>query len=155
MPSLDQRKFLESHRVGRLATVSADGTPHVVPVCYALVEANLYIVLDEKPKRVEARELKRVRNILDNPKVALVVDYYEDADWARLGWVMARGSAEIIESGSEHALALRHLRARYAQYESMALEESPVIAIRVDKVTDWGDLAGLSPAEPNAQSKVE
>lgn len=136
----DQRLFLDTQRVGRLATVDAGGAPHVVPVCYAVGEESIYVVLDEKPKRVEARVLKRVRNILGNPRVALVVDHYEDEDWSRLGWVMARGKAEIIEFGPEQARALVLLQARYRQYRRMALEVRPMIAMRPEKVTSWGDL---------------
>ena len=138
LPNAAERALLETQRVGRLATVDADGMPHVVPVCYALVDRTLYVVLDEKPKRVAARALKRVRNILANPRAALVVDHYEDADWSRLGWVMARGQAEIVEPGEEHAAALRALRGRYPQYLSMDLDQSPMIALRIEKITRWG-----------------
>ena len=142
-PGTAERAFLEAQRVGRLATVDADGMPHVVPVCYALLDRTLYVVLDEKPKNVAARGLKRVRNILANPRAALVVDHYEDADWSRLGWVMALGAARIIEPGAEHATALRGLRDRYPQYLSMDLDRSPMIALRIEKITRWGQLAPL------------
>jgi len=138
LPNAAERALLETQRVGRLATVDADGMPHVVPVCYALVDRTLYVVLDEKPKRVAARALKRVRNILANPRAALVVDHYEDADWSRLAWVMARGQAEIVEPGEELAAALRALRGRYPQYLSMDLDQSPMIALRIEKITRWG-----------------
>lgn len=154
LPNTQQRAFLETQRVGRLATVESGGMPHVVPVCYALVDMTLYVVLDEKPKRVKARSLKRVRNILANPQAALVVDYYEDADWGRLGWVMARGRAEIIEAGDEHATALRELRRRYPRYLSMDLDQSPMIALRIDNVTSWGrlDAGGPDALDPGRQS---
>lgn len=149
-----ERDFFEAQRVGRLATVDAEGTPHVVPVCYALVGRALYVVLDEKPKSVPARSLKRVRNLLVNPRAALVVDHYEDADWSRLGWVMARGDASVIEPGEEHAAALRELRRRYPRYRSMDLDQSPMIALRIDKLSGWGQLTAHDentprPREPN------
>ena len=133
-----QRRFLDTQRGGRLATADVSGAPHVVPVCYALIGGSVFVVLDEKPKRVEARALKRVRNILENPSVALVVDHYEDRDWSRLGWVMLRGRAEVIERGDEHGAALEYLRERYMPYRSMDLDRSPVIVLRVEKVTSWG-----------------
>ena len=136
----EQRRFLEILRVARLATVDASGMPHVVPVCYALAGETVHIVLDEKPKRVDARALKRVRNILANPRAALVADHYDDTDWSRLGWVMLRGTAAILEGGAEHAAALDRLRQRYAQYRAMALDKRPVIALRVERATSWGDL---------------
>jgi PPOX class probable F420-dependent enzyme len=69
--------------------------PHVVPVCFALSRDALYITIDEKPKRGPATALKRLRNIAENPAVAVITDRY-DEDWARLGWVMLRGRAEIL-----------------------------------------------------------
>lgn len=135
----EQRSFVEAGRVGRLATVDPRGAPHVVPVCYALDGASLFITIDEKPKRTD-RPLQRLRNIAANPAAALVVDRY-DEDWRRLGWVMLRGRAEILRSGAEHAAAQALLRTRYPQLRAMALEALPVIAIRIDRVTDWGDLS--------------
>lgn len=131
------RAFVERMPVARLATADAAGVPHVVPVCFALDHETVYITIDEKPKRRGA--LKRLRNIEENPAVALVVDHYE-ADWARLAWVMLRGQAEILPAGDEHDRAQALLRARYGQLRAMALAELPVIAIRVARVTHWGAL---------------
>lgn len=134
-----QRAFLDGRRVGRLATADGAGRPHVVPACFALGARGVYITIDEKPKRKTGRPLKRIRNILENPSVALVVDRY-DEDWSRLGWVMVRGSAEILENGDEHDRAQALLRDRYPQYRRMALEDLPVIAVRAERVTSWGNL---------------
>jgi PPOX class probable F420-dependent enzyme len=135
-----QRRFLEWRRVAYLATADASGAPHVVPVCFAVDGAGVYITIDEKPKRVAPRALKRLRNIAANPKVALVADRYDDRDWSRLGWVMVRGHAELLDRGPEHAAAQDRLRARYAQLAAMALEGRPMIAIRIERVASWGDL---------------
>ena len=140
MLSRVERRFLESRRVAYLATADARGAPHVVPVCFAVAESGIYITIDEKPKRVAARALKRLRNIAENPQVALVADRYDDREWSRLGWVMVRGRAEVLDGGPEHAAALLGLRARYPQLAAMALEGRPVIAIRVERVASWGDL---------------
>ena len=133
-----QRRFLETCRVGHLATADESGMPHVIPVCYAVSDETLYVTIDEKPKRHD-RRLKRVRNILENPQAAIVADRY-DEDWRRLGWVMLRGRAEILESGAEHDRAQELLRARYPQYRAMKLAELPVIALRIARVASWGDL---------------
>src|ERR1051325_7776505 len=133
-----QRQFLERRRVAHLATADAAGVPHVVPVCYAVRDATLYITIDQKPKR--GVPLKRVRNILANPAVAVVVDRY-DEDWTRLGWVMLHGRAEILEGGAEHGEAQAMLRGRYPQLASMRIDDLPVIALRIARVTSWGDLA--------------
>jgi coenzyme F420-0:L-glutamate ligase/coenzyme F420-1:gamma-L-glutamate ligase len=140
MLSLDQTRFLDFQRVARLATVDGSGMPHVVPVCYALDRDAIHVVLDEKPKRVEPRALKRVRNILKNPNAALVVDRYDDQNWSQLGWIMLRGRAEIVEPGPERAVAIALLRSRYSQYRSMNLEECPMITLRIERVADWGVL---------------
>ena len=98
MLSDQQTAFLASQRVGRLATSDARGNPHVVPVCFAVEDATLYITIDEKPKRASARPLKRLRNMMENPSVAFVADRY-DEDWQQLGWVMLRGRADILTDG--------------------------------------------------------
>jgi PPOX class probable F420-dependent enzyme len=134
-----QRRFLETRRVGHLATADASDAPHLVPVCFALAEAALYITIDEKPKRRD-RPMKRVRNILENPRAAFVADRW-DEDWTRLGWVMLRGPAEILEGGAEHAAAQALLREKYVQYLTMSLAHLPVIALRIAHVASWGDLS--------------
>jgi PPOX class probable F420-dependent enzyme len=133
-----QRRFLEASRVGHLATADRGAAPHLVPVCYALAENSLYVTIDEKPKRHD-RPLKRLRNILENPQVAFVVDRW-DEDWQKLGWVMLRGSAEILDGGPEHDGAQKLLVARYPQYRSMHLAGLPVIALRIARASDWGNL---------------
>jgi len=135
-----QQSFVESRRVGHLATVDAAGAPYLVPVCFALAADALYITVDEKPKRRD-RPLKRLRNIMENPRVAFVVDRW-DEDWTRLGWVMLRGAAEILDGGEEHDAAQALLRRRYPQYRTMSLAGLPVIALRITHVASWGDLSG-------------
>ncbi len=134
-----QYRFLESSRVGRLATVDAKGVPHLVPVCYAMEGMSAYITVDEKPKRTDIL-LKRLRNIQENPAVALTVDRW-DEDWTRLAWVMLRGNAVILDAGAEHDAAQERLRGRYPQYRSMDIAPLPVIAIRITRVLAWGNLS--------------
>jgi PPOX class probable F420-dependent enzyme len=134
-----QRRFLDKGRVGHLATADRSGTPHVIPVCYAVAEDTLYVTIDEKPKRRDV-PLKRVRNILENPQAAFVADHY-DEDWRRLGWIMLRGRAEILDDGAEHDRAQELLRARYPQYRAMNLTDLPVIALRIARAIGWGDLS--------------
>jgi PPOX class probable F420-dependent enzyme len=138
--SANQAGFLTSQRVGRLASADAQGRPHVVPVCFAIEGANLFITIDEKPKQAAARPLKRLRNIMANPAVAFVADRY-DEDWRQLGWVMLRGNAEILTQGAEHDHAQALLRDRYPPYRTMQLSELPVIAVRVERATSWGNLS--------------
>ena len=135
-----QATFVAAQRVGRLATADAHGNPHVVPVCFAVSGGALYVTIDEKPKRASTRPLKRLRNLMENPSAAFVVDRY-DEDWTRLAWVMLRGPTEILSDGVEHDRAQTLLRERYPQYRAMQLKELPVIALRIERVTGWGNLA--------------
>ena len=139
MLSEQQARFLASCRVGHLATADARATPHLVPVCFVVSEGALYITIDQKPKG-DPRALKRLKNIIENPAVAFVADRY-DEDWTRLGWVMLRGPAEILGDGVEHDRAQALLRSRYPQYRGMELDGLPVIAIRIERVTSWGNLS--------------
>lgn len=136
-----QRHFLERSRVAHLATADRGGAPHIVPVCFCIHELSLYVTVDEKPKRVDL-PLKRIRNIQENPLVAVTVDHW-DEDWTRLGWVMIRGVADILAGGDEHDAAQDWLRQRYAQYRTMELASFPVIAIRIRRVLSWGALDAL------------
>lgn len=133
------RAFLDACRVGHLASADAAGAPHVVPVCFACTDSTLYITIDAKPKG-PAASLKRLRNIAANPQAAFVADRYAE-DWSRLGWVLLRGAAEILAAGSEHDRAQALLRARYPQYCAMPIEPLPVIALRIARVSTWGNLS--------------
>jgi PPOX class probable F420-dependent enzyme len=134
--------FVQGQRAARLGTSDAEGRPHLVPVCYAFDGARFYTPLDEKPKRVNVRELRRVKNIEARRQAALLIDRYED-DWSHLGYVLIEGRADLLEPGdSAHVVALSLLRTRYVQYRSMNLEELPMIAISPERVTSWGPALG-------------
>lgn len=138
-PHPRERAFIATARVGRLATVDARGEPFVVPVCFAYDGERLYTPIDEKPKRHD-RPLKRVRNIEETGRAALVIDQY-DEDWSRLGWVLIRGSAALLTpDAAGHAEAVALLRERYHQYRTMALESAPLIALTPERLRSWGEL---------------
>ena len=130
-----ERAFLLRRRIGHLATADARGAPSVVPVCFALDGYLLYTALDDKPKR--SRRPRRIRNLEENSRVAFVADRY-DEDWSRLGWVMIRGAAELVEFGEKFECGCDLLRRRYVQYSTMRL--SPLIAVRILEVGSWGNL---------------
>jgi PPOX class probable F420-dependent enzyme len=144
MLSDGQRRFLAHQRVAHLATADRRAVPHVVPICFAVSGRTLYITIDEKPKRGTA--LKRLKNIAENPAVAVIVDRY-DEDWARLGWVMLRGRAEILREGQEHQDAQDLLRSRYPQLAAMQIATYPVIAVRIERTRSWGDLSVAATSE--------
>jgi PPOX class probable F420-dependent enzyme len=133
MDAPEMRRRVAGARVGRLATVSADGSPHVVPIAFAHEDVNLFFAVDDKPKRT--RDLQRLRNIARNPRVSVLVDHYED-DWMRLWWVRVDGVAHVIahEADAEHAIDV--LVAKYAQYER-ARPRGPVVAISIERMTGW------------------
>lgn len=133
---MDVESFVWSARVARLASVSSDGQPHVVPVCFAYDGTCFYSAVDRKPKRVSPEELVRVRNIRTNPQVCLLIDHYEE-DWSRLCYVLVAAEAEVITAGEEHDRAIALLRAKYPQYEAMDLGESLVIKIRPRRMSAW------------------
>ena len=139
MLSVRERHFVDTRRVGHLATADGHAVPHVVPVCFSLSEDTLYITIDRKPKRDRAQPLKRLSNIAGNPQAAIVFDRY-DEDWRRLAWVMLRGRAEILTTGLEHGQAQALLQSRYKQLAAMQLEGLPVIAVQIERVASWGDL---------------
>jgi PPOX class probable F420-dependent enzyme len=132
-------EFIRGHRVAHLATSDAGAQPAAVPICYAFDGERFYVALDEKPKSVADHELKRVRNIRANPRVALVIDDYSE-DWSELVYVLISGTAEILSPGqdaSEHARAVELLREKYPQYRSMALDERPMIKITPARFKRW------------------
>src|SRR3989442_7597678 len=128
--------FLARTRVGRLATADAAGQPHLIPVVFATDGRKLYTPIDNKPKRVRPRELKRVRNLLENPKVAFTVDQY-DEDWTQLSWLMVRGNGTLVENGEAQITDVRLLKEKNAQYETTPLQDRPLIVIPPLHVTSW------------------
>jgi PPOX class probable F420-dependent enzyme len=133
MDESEMRQRVQAARVARLATASADGRPHIVPVCFALDGDTLFFAVDGKPKRTT--DLKRLRNISANPAVSMVVDHYED-DWTQLWWVRLDGTARIVPPGDDSERALDLLSARYPQYRR-APPDGPVVAIAIERVTGW------------------
>jgi PPOX class probable F420-dependent enzyme len=136
------QKRLKVARVARLATLDARNRPHIVPICFAYDGKFLYTALDHKPKRVPPERLARVRNIRAAPRVALLIDQYED-DWTQLWYVLIRGKAKLIPKSAqkEHARAIRKLRDKYPQYAlGMLADDAPIIRITPERITSWGKI---------------
>ena len=132
MPSLPPgiaEERLAAARVGRLATVTPDGRPHVVPVCFALHEGRLYSAVDAKPKATGA--LQRLENVRASGRASLLVDHYEE-DWTRLWWVRVDGAASIEEA----AAGLDALTAKYPQYRDQR-PAGPLVAITPERWRSW------------------
>jgi PPOX class probable F420-dependent enzyme len=136
-------ELLARQRVAHFATVNAAGQPSALPVVFAFDGTYLYIPLDGKPKRTSPPQLRRVRDLQQNPQVSLVVDHY-DEDWATLAWLQMRGTASIIEIGPHYHGALALLHTRYPQYDTVPLDGHPLIMISPQEIRSWQ-------ATPNVQ----
>jgi PPOX class probable F420-dependent enzyme len=129
----DARRRFAAARVARLATVSGDGQPHVVPVVFAVEHDTVLIAVDHKPKR--HRALKRLRNIAENAAVSLLVDHYDD-DWDALWWVRADGTATVTDAEPVLGQARAALGARYPQHRAEP-PEGPAIVVEVARWSGW------------------
>ena len=127
-PAIAEEHFAAA-RIGRLATVTATGRPHVVPVCFALSGGRVFTAVDAKPKVTTA--LARLENVRATGRASLLVDHYEE-DWAQLWWVRVDGVAEVIDSDA----AIDALAAKYEQYRT-ARPAGPVIAIAPERWSSW------------------
>lgn len=118
----------------RLATAGADGRPHVVPCTFAIDGSGRVVIgIDNKPK--SSANLRRLRNIAENPRVSLLADHYAD-EWAQLWWARGDGIATIERSGEEHAGHWALLMSKYPQYAGQVLD-GPVIVVTVESWSGW------------------
>ena len=135
MTAEEARARFAAGRVARLATADAEGRPHLVPIVFAVAGDTVYHAVDAKPKRTT--RLRRLANATANPRVALLADHYDDADWTALWWVRADGAARVLEPGAAEAgRAVELLAARYAQYRETP-PQGPVLAVDVERWTGW------------------
>ena len=135
---------INKSRIGRLATVDLECKPHVIPVVFVFDnDRNCYFIpIDEKTKRSRPENLKRVRNIKENPNVALLIDEYNE-DWTKLYFIMIQGMASIIggKKLDENEMSLlekahKLLCNKYPQYQKIGVGEY-VIMIMPQKVIAW------------------
>jgi len=134
------KEFIERARVARLATVDYTSKPHLVPVVFVFDGNHFFIPIDQKRKTVKPQRLKRIKNIQDNPNVALLIDKYSE-DWTKLAFVMIQGKASIITSKTQGNIQLQEaykkLETKYRQYQKIGLGEICII-IKPEKVASWG-----------------
>ncbi|MER5209474.1 TIGR03668 family PPOX class F420-dependent oxidoreductase [Streptomyces sp. NPDC002838] len=131
-PFAAQQRFAATP-VARLATADAHGVPHAVPVTFVVQDDVLYFAVDHKPK--STWDLRRLRNIRENPAVTVLVDHYAE-DWSTLWWARADGRGEVLEDGRERHRAVELLCGKYAQYKGSP-PEGPVVAVRVERWSGW------------------
>jgi PPOX class probable F420-dependent enzyme len=129
----EMRRRVSDARVGRIATVTSEGRPHVVPFVFALDGDTLYSSVDAKPKR--SPQLKRIRNIRANPAVEVVVDDYREP-WPGLWWVRLQGRGEVLEDGPERERGLALLVEKYPDYSDSPPQDA-VVAVRIERWQGW------------------
>ena len=153
----EARRRFEAARVGRLATVTPNRMPHLVPVVFALVDDFLYTAVDDKPKTTVA--LQRLANIDATGRASLLVDEYTE-DWSTLWWVRVDGSAQVLTADSSErgrtarrrgrpgqvGVALEALTRKYPQHVSRP-PIGPVIALCVTRWQWWEAVPEVSSAE--------
>ena len=129
------RTLFATARVARLATVGADGRPHLVPITFAFDGDTLYTAVDHKPKRTT--RLRRLENVAANPGVSVLADHYDEQDWSALWWVRADGVARILAPNDpQRARVAALLQARYEQYRRRP-PTGPAIAIGISRWSGW------------------
>lgn len=135
-----------SARVARLATVDADGVPHLVPVTFAAWDHTVVTAVDHKPK--STTRLKRLRNIEATGRVSLLADHYDDGDWSRLWWVRVDGTATVVTDEPERSRLARRLCDRYAQYRDHP-PAGPVVRVLITTVNGWASRRSEGPPGPS------
>jgi PPOX class probable F420-dependent enzyme len=133
MDPSEMRQRVRDARVGRLATVTPEGDPHAVPVCFAFRGNDIVSIVDDKPKSTTA--LRRLDNVRAHSVVSLLVDHYDD-DWRRLWWVRVDGTARVVESEPDAAGAVAALAAKYDQYR-IDPPSGPVLVIEPARWRAW------------------
>jgi PPOX class probable F420-dependent enzyme len=135
------RDLVSGAPVGRLATVRGDGRPHVVPICFVIIDDVVYSAVDDKPKR--SQQLQRIRNVKVSGTASLLIDEYDD-DWSRLWWVRLDGRARLVDNIAETERAIRLLTNKYRQYRTQP-PTGPVLALDIERWVGWsGSVSGSS-----------
>jgi len=141
-----QKQSLESlynSRIARLATVDPENNqPYVVPVVFAFDDNNIFIPIDDKPKKTKnSNQLKRVKNIQKNPNVSFLIDTYDDKNWDNLSYLMIQGKARIINMvNDKDTIKQAHslLSDKYLQYKNTIVGMgNKCIVIDIQKVITW------------------
>ena len=133
MRTAELRERFASSAVARLATVRPDGSPHIVPVVFAVAGDTLWLAVDDKPKRTT--RLQRLTNLRREPRCALLVDHYEE-DWSRLWWVRADGVGVVVDDPDASHPGMTALVERHPQYRDQP-PAGPLVVVSVERWTGW------------------
>ena len=81
-----------------------------------------------------------MRNLRENPNVAVTVDLYSD-DWSNLKGVMVQGIVRLVEKGPRFRRIRKALYAKYPQYPDQAAigeSDSVIMEVTPTHVFSWG-----------------
>ena len=129
------RDFLADHRVLQVATIQADGTPHLVTMWYAMQDGEIAFWTYGKSQKII--------NLRRDPRLSVLVatgEVYE-----QLKGVSIQGQAEIVDDPDD---VLRYGEAVYERYwgplNDTVLEgvramgaKRVVIVVKPDKILSW------------------
>ncbi len=93
----EEIEYLNSQRLGRLATAGPDCQPHVVPLAFRYNPEHDTIDISGH----DFAKRKKWRDVQKNPKVALVVDDLVSTQPWRPRGIEIRGDAEALQSGGK------------------------------------------------------
>jgi pyridoxamine 5'-phosphate oxidase family protein len=102
-------RYLSERRLGRIATVGKDGTPHVAPVGWSFHEDDGTVLIGGR----NFGQSKKYRDVAGSGRAAIVIDDLASVDPWRPRGIEIRGPAEV-------------------------LEDPPRIRIRPERVVSWG-----------------
>ena len=134
---------LNNSKIARLATVDPENNqPYVVPVVFVFNGNNIFIPIDDKPKKiVDSNQLKRVKNIQKNPNISFLIDTYDDEDWNNLSYVMIQGKATIVVNRLKDIDTIQKVHSllseKYFQYKKLVGMGNSCIIIEIQKFIKW------------------
>jgi PPOX class probable F420-dependent enzyme len=135
---------LNNSKIARLATVDPENNqPYLVPVVFAFDGNNIFIPIDDKPKKtINLNQLKRVKNIQKNPNISFLIDTYDDEDWNNLSYLIIQGKARIVvnrlkDTNTTINTAHSLLSEKYLQYKKLVGMGDSCIVIDIQKVIKW------------------
>ena len=139
----DLVRALNNSKIARLATVDPENNqPYVVPVVFVFNGTNIFIPIDDKPKKSKnLHHLKRVKNIQKNPNISFLIDTYDDKDWNNLSYLMIQGKARIVVNRLKDIDTIKTahslLSEKYLQYKNLVGMGDSCIVIDIQKVIKW------------------
>ena len=89
-------RYLKNQRLGRLATVGADGQPHVVPVGFRYNPDEHAIEIGGHSGFAKR---KKYREVVHHPRVAFVIDDVASVNPWTVRGIEIRGRAQVLTSG--------------------------------------------------------